>query len=75
MARALVLGQLAFVPGQLEGVPAFPGGPESIGDDGNPVVSVLNGVAQIIGPNGSGEISKGEVMTLTCQTAQIPALV
>jgi len=44
-----------------------------IGDDGNPVVSVLNGLAQVVGPAGSGEVSKGEVMTLACQTAQADA--
>src|SRR5205085_6537474 len=32
-----------------------------IGDDGNPVVSVVHGVAQVVGPAGAGEISKGEV--------------
>lgn len=44
-----------------------------IGDDGNPVVSVLNGLAQVVGPNGSGEISKGQVIALTCQE-EAPAL-
>jgi hypothetical protein len=40
-----------------------------IGDDGNTTISVLNGLAQIVGLAGSGEISKGEVLTLVSQVA------
>ena len=41
-----------------------------IGDDGNATVSVLNGLAQVVGLAGSGEISKGEVLTLVSQAAE-----
>ena len=40
-----------------------------IGDDGNTTVSVLNGLAQVVGLAGSGQISKGEVLTLVSQVA------
>src|SRR5436853_987532 len=40
-----------------------------IGDDGNTTISVLNGLAQVVGLAGSGEISKGEVLTLASQVA------
>jgi hypothetical protein len=38
-------------------------------DDGNVLVSVLSGVAQVVGLAGSGEINKGEMLTLVGQTA------
>jgi FecR protein len=40
-----------------------------IGDNGNVIVSVLSGLAQVVGLGGSGQISKGEVLTLLGQTA------
>ncbi|MEN3335686.1 MAG: hypothetical protein V7641_5051 [Blastocatellia bacterium] len=40
-----------------------------IGDDGNTTISVLSGLAQVVGLAGSGEISKGEVLTLASQVA------
>jgi len=38
-------------------------------DDGNVLVSVLSGLAQVVGLGGSGQISKGEVLRLIGQTA------
>ncbi|HEX5709349.1 MAG TPA: DUF6600 domain-containing protein [Pyrinomonadaceae bacterium] len=38
-------------------------------DDGSTFVSVLSGLAQVVGLAGSGEISKGEMLTLLGQTA------
>jgi hypothetical protein len=40
-----------------------------IGDDGNATISVLSGLAQVVGLSGSGQISKGEVLTLAAQVA------
>ena len=40
-----------------------------IGGDGNTTVSVLNGLAQVVGLAGSGVINKGEVLTLAAQVA------
>jgi len=40
-----------------------------IGDDGNTTVSVLNGLAQVVGLAGSGVINKGEILTLASQVA------
>ena len=40
-----------------------------IGDDGNSWVSVLSGLAQVVGLAGSGQVSKGEILTLAGQTA------
>lgn len=40
-----------------------------IGDDGNTVVSVLSGLAQVVGLEGSGQINKGEILTLVGQAA------
>jgi hypothetical protein len=40
-----------------------------IGDDGNTWISVLSGLAQVIGVEGSGEINQGEILTLVGQTA------
>ncbi len=37
--------------------------------NGNAVVSVLSGLAQVVGLGGSGQISKGEMFTLAGQTA------
>src|SRR5216683_7876115 len=37
--------------------------------NGNAVVSVLSGLAQVVGLGGSGQISKGEMLTLAGQTA------
>ena len=37
--------------------------------NGNAVVSVLSGLAQVVGLGGSGRISKGEMLTLVSQTA------
>ena len=38
-------------------------------DNGNAVVSVLSGLAQVVGLGGSGQIGKGEILTLAGQTA------
>jgi uncharacterized protein DUF6600/FecR-like protein len=38
-------------------------------NDGNILVSVLSGVAQVVGLAGSGQINKGEMLTLVGQTA------
>ena len=38
-------------------------------DGGNAIISVLNGLAQVVGLEGSGFISKGQVFTLTGATA------
>ncbi len=43
-------------------------------DDGSAFVSVLSGVAQVVGLAGSGQISKGEMLTLLGQTAAQVAL-
>ncbi len=41
-----------------------------VGLDGdNAVISVLNGVARVVGGDGSGEINRGQVFTLACQTS------
>lgn len=37
--------------------------------NGNAIVSVLSGLAQVVGLGGSGQISKGEMLTLLGQTA------
>lgn len=40
-----------------------------VGLDGdNAVISVLNGVARVVGAEGSGEINRGQVFTLACST-------
>jgi len=38
-------------------------------NNGNVIVSVLSGLAQVVGLGGSGQISKGEMLTLLGQTA------
>lgn len=38
-------------------------------DNGQVLVSVLSGLAQVVGMGGSGQISKGEILTLVGQTA------
>ncbi|HJQ34822.1 MAG TPA: DUF6600 domain-containing protein, partial [Pyrinomonadaceae bacterium] len=38
-------------------------------DDGNPYVSVLSGLARVVGLAGSGQVGKGEMLTLLGQTA------
>lgn len=43
-------------------------------DDGSIAVSVLSGLAQVVGLAGSGQISKGEMLTLLGQTAAEVAL-
>lgn len=43
-------------------------------DNGNTIVSVLSGLAQVVGLAGSGQISKGEMLTLLGQTAADMAL-
>ena len=43
-------------------------------DDGSAFVSVLSGLAQVVGLAGSGQISKGEMLTLLGQTAAQVAL-
>jgi hypothetical protein len=43
-------------------------------DNGSVLVSVLSGVAQVVGLGGSGRISKGEILTLVGQTAAQVAL-
>jgi len=40
-----------------------------IGDDGNTMVSVLSGLAQVVGLEGTGQIGKGEILTLVGQAA------
>ncbi|HVG20675.1 MAG TPA: DUF6600 domain-containing protein [Blastocatellia bacterium] len=40
-----------------------------IDDSGNSIVSVLSGLAQVVGLAGTGQISKGEVLTLAGQAA------
>ena len=45
-----------------------------INDRGNTIVSVLSGLAQVVGLAGSGQVSKGEVLTLVGQTAADVAL-
>jgi len=39
------------------------------GNNGNVLVSVLSGLAQVVGLGGSGQISKGQMLTLLGQTA------
>src|SRR6266850_7683327 len=43
-------------------------------DNGSVIVSVLSGLAQVVGLGGSGQISKGEMLTLAAQTAANVAL-
>ncbi|HEV7745958.1 MAG TPA: DUF6600 domain-containing protein [Pyrinomonadaceae bacterium] len=43
-------------------------------DNGNVLVSVLSGLAQVVGQGGSGRISKGEILTLAAQAATQAAL-
>ena len=43
--------------------------PGRIGDNGDTWISVLSGLAQVVGLAGSGEISKGEILTLVGQAA------
>ena len=43
-------------------------------DNGGVLVSVLSGLAQVVGLGGSGEINKGEILTLLGQTAAEIAL-
>jgi hypothetical protein len=45
-----------------------------IDPNGSAIVSVLNGLAQVVGLGGSGQISKGEMLTLAAQTAANVAL-
>lgn len=45
-----------------------------IDDRGNTIVSVLSGLAQVVGLAGSGQINKGEMLTLLGQTAADIAL-
>jgi len=45
-----------------------------IGDNGNVIVSALSGLAQVVGLGGTGQISKGEMLTLLGQTAAEIAL-
>lgn len=40
-----------------------------IGDDGNSWIAVLSGLAQVVGLAGSGEVSRGEILTLAAQAA------
>jgi hypothetical protein len=40
-----------------------------IGDDGNTWISVLSGLAQVVGQDGYGEIGEGEMLTLVGQAA------
>jgi len=42
----------------------------AIDDQGNAVANTLNGLAEVVGQNGSGEIQKGESLTLSCQSGQ-----
>src|SRR4029453_11320296 len=43
-------------------------------NNGGVLVSVLSGLAQVVGLGGSGEINKGEILTLLGQTAAQVAL-
>ena len=45
-----------------------------IGDNGNVIISALSGLAQVVGLGGTGQISKGEMLTLLGQTAAEIAL-
>jgi hypothetical protein len=45
-----------------------------IDDNGSTIVSVLSGLAQVVGLAGSGQINKGEMLTLLGQTADDIAL-
>ena len=45
-----------------------------LNDDGSAWISVLSGLAQVVGLAGSGQISKGEMLTLLGQTAASVAL-
>jgi FecR protein len=45
-----------------------------IGDNGSVIVSALSGLAQVVGLGGTGQISKGEMLTLLGQTAAEIAL-
>ena len=45
-----------------------------INPNGSATVSVLNGLAQVVGLGGSGQISKGEMLTLAAQAAANVAL-
>ena len=45
-----------------------------IGNNGNVMVSALSGLAQVVGLGGTGQISKGEMLTLLGQTAAEIAL-
>jgi hypothetical protein len=40
-----------------------------IGDNGNTIISVLSGLAQVVGVEGYGQIGKGEILTLVGQAA------
>ncbi len=40
-----------------------------IGDDGNTWISVLSGLAQVVGLAGTGQVSRGEMLTLVGQAA------
>jgi hypothetical protein len=40
-----------------------------IGDDGNTWISVLSGLAQVVGLEGTGRVSRGEMLTLVGQAA------
>src|SRR5947199_6253537 len=73
-----MFGVGALAPGQLfEVAPPFGAvdfdqpGLYQVGynDRGNPYVSVLSGLARVVGLGGTGQISKGEMLTLLGQTA------
>jgi FecR protein len=40
-----------------------------VGNDGNTMISVLSGLAEVVGLAGSGQLSKGDVLTLVAATA------
>ena len=42
----------------------------AIDDQGNAVANTLNGLAEVVGQSGTGEIQKGESLTLSCQSGQ-----
>ncbi len=42
----------------------------AIDERGNSVANTLNGLAEVVGQNGLGEIQRGESMTLSCQSGQ-----
>jgi hypothetical protein len=42
----------------------------AIDEQGNAVANTLNGLAEVVGQSGTGEIQRGESLTLSCQSGQ-----